>query len=108
MSNDNINKFMKDSSLHITNINQFLRNAKSEVLVDFIYSDISSITIVTDKIMVQSNLYIIENYIKKVKDCYNLKLELRLHLGKDLRKDKEIVELVKRKDTGVYLCYIYY
>jgi len=31
MSNDNINKFMKDSSLHVTNINQSLRNAKSEV-----------------------------------------------------------------------------
>jgi len=37
MSNDNINKFMKDSLLHIANINQSLRNAKSEVLVDFIH-----------------------------------------------------------------------
>ena len=40
--------------------------------------------------------------------CYNLKLELRLHLGKDLRKNKGIVELVKCKDTEVYLRYIYY
>ena len=40
-------------------------------------------------------------------DCYDLKLELRLHLGKDLRKDKGICELVKHKDTGVYLHYIY-
>ena len=68
MSNDNINKFMKDSSLYIANINQFLRNAKSEVLVDFIHSDISSITIVTNKVVVQSDLYIIKNYIKKVED----------------------------------------
>ena len=41
-------------------------------------------------------------------NCYDLKLELRLYLGKDLRKDKGIIELVKHKDTGVYLCYIYY
>ena len=68
MSNDNINKFMKDSSLHVANINQSLRNAKSEVLVNFIHLDIFSVTIVTNKIAVQSDLYIIENYIKKVED----------------------------------------
>jgi len=36
MSNNNNMKFMKNSSMHITNINRVLRNAKSEVLVDFI------------------------------------------------------------------------
>ena len=36
MSNDNNMKFMKNSSMHVTNINRVLRNAKSEVLVDFI------------------------------------------------------------------------
>jgi len=36
MSNDNNMKFMKNSSMHVTNINKVLRNAKSEVLVDFI------------------------------------------------------------------------
>ena len=76
MSNDNINKFMKDSSLHITNINQFLRNAKSEVLVDFIYSDISSITIVTNKVVVQSDIYIIKNYVKKVKDIDTVNMDI--------------------------------
>ena len=39
--------------------------------------------------------------------CNDLKLELRLHLGKDLRKYKGWIEVVKRKDTGVYLRYIY-
>jgi len=32
--------------------------------------------------------------------CYDLKLKLRLHLGKDLRKDKGCIEVVKCKDTG--------
>ena len=36
MSSDNISKFMKNSLLHIASINRSLRNAKSEVLVDFI------------------------------------------------------------------------
>ena len=76
MSNDNINKFMKDSSLYIANINQFLRNAKSEVLVDFIHSDISSITIVTNKVVVQSDLYIIKNYVKKVKDIDTVNIDI--------------------------------
>ena len=39
--------------------------------------------------------------------CNDLKLELRLHLGKDLRKYKGCIEVVKRKDIGVYLRYIY-
>jgi len=76
ISNDNINKSMKDSLLHVANINQSLRNAKSEVLVDFICSDIFSITIVTNKVTVQSDLYIIENYIKKVKDIDTVNMDV--------------------------------
>ena len=36
ISNKNNMKFMKNSSIHVTNINRALRNAKSEILVDFI------------------------------------------------------------------------
>ena len=36
MVKDNIDKFMKNSSIPMTNLNRNLRNAKSEVLVDFI------------------------------------------------------------------------
>ena len=36
MSSENNLKFMKNSSLYVVNINKLLRNAKSEVLVDFI------------------------------------------------------------------------
>jgi len=32
-------------------------------------------------------------------NCYDLKLELRLHLGKGLREVKGFIEVVKRKDT---------
>ena len=36
MSSDNISKFMKNSSLYVDSINQSLRNAKLEVIIDFI------------------------------------------------------------------------
>jgi len=68
MNGDNILKFMKKSSLHISNINRALRNIKSNVLVDFIHSDHLGITIVTCKVALSSNLQVIENYVKSV-DC---------------------------------------
>ena len=49
MSSDNIKKFMENSSLYVININHSLRNTKSEVLVDFICTDNSNITVVTNK-----------------------------------------------------------
>jgi len=36
MSSDNISSFMKNSSTHVANINRSLRNAKTDVLVDYI------------------------------------------------------------------------
>ena len=36
MSNDNVVSFMKNSSSHVANINRSLRNAKTDVLVDYI------------------------------------------------------------------------
>jgi len=36
MSKDNIDAFMKNSSLHMANINRQLHNAKLEVLIDYI------------------------------------------------------------------------
>ena len=68
MNGDNILKFMKKSSLHVSNINRALRNIKSNVLVNFIHSDCLGITIVTYKVALLSNLQVIENYVKSV-DC---------------------------------------
>jgi len=42
-----------------------LKNTKLEILVDFILSDVLSITVVTNEVAVQSDLYITKNYIKK-------------------------------------------
>ena len=50
MSSDNINNFMKNSSLHVANINRLLRNAKLDVLVNYIQSDPTGVTIITNKV----------------------------------------------------------
>jgi len=68
MSSNNTVKFMKNSSLHVTDINRTLRNVKLEVLVDFIQSDQIGITVVTSKVVLQSDLHIIENYVKNIND----------------------------------------
>ena len=75
MSNDNNNSFIKNSTTHVTNINRLLRNAKSEVVVDFIRSDPIGLVIVTNKIAIQSNLQIIDQYIKKSEDINELQVE---------------------------------
>jgi len=64
ISNDNIVKFIKNSATHVINLNRNLRNMKSEVSVDFIYSDPVGIMVVTDKVSQPSDLITIEKYIK--------------------------------------------
>jgi len=44
--NKNNSNFMKNSSLHMANINKLLHNAKSEVLVNYIQSDPMGVTII--------------------------------------------------------------
>ena len=76
MSSDNISKFMKNNLLHVASINRSLRNTKLKVLVDFIQSDVSSVTVITNKVTVQSNLYIIENYIKKIDNIDTINIDI--------------------------------
>ena len=49
MSIDNNNTFMRNSATHVANITRLLRNAKSEVLVNYIRSDPLRISVVTNK-----------------------------------------------------------
>ena len=58
MSNDNTISFTKNSGLHVANINKLLRNAKSDIVVDFIRSNQIGLIIVTNKVANQSDLQI--------------------------------------------------
>ena len=87
MSTDNISSFMKNSSLHVTNINRELRNAKTEVLVNYIRSDSTGIIIITNKVGQQSDLSIIDNYIKNLNDVNMFQVEnSRLSISKSYLK----------------------
>ena len=75
MSKENVNSFIKNSSLHVTNINRQLRNAKSETLVDYIQAEPLGITIVTNKIFQPSDLMLIDQYIKNSNDVNALQID---------------------------------
>ena len=64
MSIDNINNFVKKSSIHIANINRALKNTKSDVMADFIQVKNNDIVISTNKITNLLDFQTIKNYIK--------------------------------------------
>ena len=64
IGNDNRVKFMKNSAIHVVNLNRHLKNTKLEVSANFIHSDPVGITIVTNKVSQSSDLITIENYVK--------------------------------------------
>ena len=75
MSSDNTASFMKSSSLNVANINRELQKAKTDVLVDYIRLDNTGIVIVTNKVTQQSDLSIIDHYIKNSNDINALQVE---------------------------------
>ena len=68
MNNKNKTYFIKESSTHIMNINQVLKNIKSEVVADFICSEQADIIITTNKVAAPLDLQTIEQYIKNMKN----------------------------------------
>ena len=84
MNNENKNKFIKNSSNHIININKLLKNIKSECKANYIKSEKWSVVIITDKITSALDLQTIEWYVKssnkinadKVKTLYLLQSKL--------------------------------
>jgi len=87
ISSDNSNSFMKNSSTHVSNLNRLFRNAKMEIAVDFIRSNPIGLVIVTNKVAIQSDLQIIDQYVKKSKDINKLQVkEPRLPQSKSYLK----------------------
>jgi len=87
MNEENISSFMKNSSLHVANINRNLWNAKSDILVDYLRSENSSITVITNKVVQQSDMSIIDNYVKNSNDINSLQVnEPRLPKSKSYLK----------------------
>ena len=68
ISKNNMKKFIASSNNYIANLNRALKNIKSDILADYIHSEQSSITIITNKIASLSNLQIIEKYVKNIEN----------------------------------------
>jgi len=75
MSSENVISFMKSSSLYVANINRLLRNANSDVLVNYICSDNTGITVITSKVTQQSDMSIIDQYVKNSNNINSLQVE---------------------------------
>ena len=75
MSKENISTFMKNSSLYMANINRQFHNVKLEVLVDYIRSDPLGVTIIMSKVSQQSDLLIINQYVKNSNEINALQVE---------------------------------
>ena len=78
---------MKNSSSHVANINRSLRNAKTDILVDYIRSDNTGISVIVNKIAQPSDIAIIDNYIKNSTNINSLQVkEARLPMSKSYLK----------------------
>ena len=75
MSRENVNTFMKNLSLHVANINRLLHNTKLDVLVDYIWSDPTGVTIIINKVSQQSDISIIDQYVKNSNDINSLQID---------------------------------
>ena len=60
MSKENVDSFIKNSSLYVSNINRQFCNAKSEILVNYIRAEPLGITVVTNKVSQPSDLMLID------------------------------------------------
>ena len=72
MSSNNNNSFIKNSIAHEANINKLLKNTKSEISANYICSDPIGISIITNKVVLQSDLQIIDQYMKSSEDINGL------------------------------------
>ena len=62
----NARNLIKDSSLHMSNINRALKNIKLEIMADFICSENRRVVIITNKVAGTLNLQTIERYVKNI------------------------------------------
>ena len=68
MEINNTERVIVQLNTNITNINRLFKGIKLEVLVDFIYSDIKDIIVITNKVVVILDLNIIKKYVKNLND----------------------------------------
>jgi len=66
MSVNNSEAIVLQAKIHISNINRLLKDVKSKVSANFIYSNNKGIIIATNKIIASLDLSIVERYVKEL------------------------------------------
>ena len=66
INSEAVGRFLKDSSIHIININCTLKNIKSKIMANFIYVEDKGIIISTNNVVLPSNIQKIEKYVKSL------------------------------------------
>ena len=66
MSVENVKYFMRESNMHIININRALKDIKSNIMANFIHSDNKEIIISTNNVTCPSDLQKIKKYVKNI------------------------------------------
>ena len=66
ISTNSLEAIIPQANKHVVNINCLLKDAKSEILANFIYSNNKGVIITTNKAAVASDLIIMEKYVKGV------------------------------------------
>jgi len=107
MGKENTEKFMISTSNYITNINSALKSIKSNVMVDYIRKEPIGVTIVTDKVVLSSNIQVIENFVKNVKNINSEDIELpRLPQLKSYLKIIDIPYLIENSNITISLDFV--
>ena len=102
MSIDNVNNFVKESSIHVANINRALKNIKLDIMANFIWVEKNGIIISTNKIVNPLDLQTIENYIKSTRSIEADQMEfLRLPQSKSYLKLINIPYLSEKTNSCI-------
>ena len=113
MAKSNTELIINSASSNITNINKYLKNAKLDIIADFIYLINDGVIIITNKLANMSDLLIIKKYMKNINninldniDCLCLpkfKSYLKLHLFENivLVSKPQVIKVSPKSDMVV-------
>ena len=68
MTKANAELIVNSAYIHVSNVNKYLKNSKSDTFADFIQSNVNGIIITTNKPASDLNLSTIEKYLKNVQN----------------------------------------
>jgi len=98
----NANKFMASFSSHIANINRALKNIKLDIMIDYVWPEPISITIVTSKVASPSDLQVIENFVKNIENINSEEIETsRLPQSKSYLKIISIPYFIENSNISI-------